>query len=214
MANNPIKTLVPVLLKDILPPVGIYYVLHAVGANDWIALLGGTVVSAALMAAEAIKSRRLDVFSGFMLSIFGLGLIAAVAFDDPKFVILKASLMTGIIGAAFLVSTIVGKPLTYLAYRKAISGDAGATAELDQKYDAIRGLMRSLSVVWGVGLLAEAILRTVLAYQLPVSTMVGLSTVLSIGTIAVLLLITVQVAKRARAKRVEDQRMIDALQSS
>ncbi|SMD19016.1 VC0807 family protein [Kibdelosporangium aridum] len=204
MANKAIKTLVPILLKDILPPVAIYYVLNAAGANDWIALLGGTVVSAGLLVTDAVRSRRLDPFSGFMLTIFGLGLIAAVAFNDPKFVILKASLMTGIIGAAFLISCVVGKPLTYLAYRRAVGGNIG------QEHD---GLMRLLSVVWGTGLLAEAIVRAVLAYQLAVSTMVGLSTVLSIGTIALLLLITVQVAKRARAKR-SGQRMINSVHSS
>ncbi|RSM91731.1 hypothetical protein DMH04_01805 [Kibdelosporangium aridum] len=204
MANAALKTLIPVLLKDILPPVAIYYALNAAGANDWIALLGGTVVSGALLVTDTVRSRHLDPFSGFMLAIFGLGLIAAVAFNDPKFVILKASLMTGILGLAFLISCVVGKPLTYLAYRKAVGGT------LDEKRE---GLMRLLSVVWGVGLLAEAIVRAVLAYQLPVSTMVGLSTVLSLGTIALLLLITVQLGKRARARR-SGQRMIDAVRSS
>ncbi|MCE7012153.1 hypothetical protein LWC34_56495 [Kibdelosporangium philippinense] len=192
MANAAVKTLIPVLAKDILPPVAIYYVLHAAGANDWVALLGGTLVSGALLGADAVRSRRLDVFSAFMLSIFALGLIAAVAFNDPKFVILKASLVTGTIGAAFLVSTVVGKPLAYLAYHRATGGD------LDKKHERV---MRLVSAVWGVGLLLEATVRAVLAYQLPVSTMVGVSTGLSIGTIALLLLITIQVAKRARARR-------------
>jgi hypothetical protein len=50
----------------------------------------------------------------------------------------------------------------------------------------------------GIGLLAEAVVRAVLAYRLPVSTMVGLSTVLTVGTIALLFVISIQVGKRAR----------------
>lgn len=205
MADNTIKRLLPVLGKDVIPPVATYYVLHAFGVNDWLALLGGAVVSGALLVAEAVRSRRLDVFSGFMLGIFGVGLIAALLFDDPRLMVLKASLMSGVLGAAFLISCLAGKPLTYLAYRKAISGDPAAVAALEAKYEEIprvRGLMRSMSMIWGVGLLAEAVVRAVLAYQLPVSTMVGLSTVLTIGTIALLLVITVQVAKRAKQEAV------------
>jgi hypothetical protein len=205
MADNTIKRLLPVLIKDIVPPVGTYYILHAAGVNDWLALLGGAVVSGALLVGEAVRSRRLDVFSGFMLGIFGVGLVAALLFDDPRLMVLKASLTSAVVGAAFLISCLAGKPLTYLAYRKAISGDPAAVAELEAKYDEIprvRNLMRSMSMIWGVGLLAEAVARAVLAYRLPVSTMVGLSTVLTIGTIALLLVITVQVAKRAKQETV------------
>jgi hypothetical protein len=205
MADNTVKKLLPVLVKDVVPPVATYYVLHAFGVNDWLALLGGALVSGALLAAEAVRSRRLDVFSGFMLGIFGIGLIGAVLFDDPRLLVVKASLTTAVLGIAFLLSCVVGKPLTYLAYRKAVSSDPAAAADLAAKYEEVprvRNLMRAMSVIWGAGLLAEAIVRTVLAYQLPVSTMVGLSTVLTVGTIALLLVITVQVAKRARQEPV------------
>jgi hypothetical protein len=205
MAENSVKQLLPVLFKDVVPPVGVYYLLHAFGVNDWLALLGGAVVSGALLVAEAVRSRRLDVFCGFMLGVFGIGLVAALLLDDPRLVVLKASLMSAVLGAAFLISCVAGKPLTYLAYRKAISGDQAAVAALEARYEEIpqvRNLMRAMSVIWGAGLLAEAVVRAVLAYQLPVSTMVGLSTVLTIGTIALLLVITTQVAKRVKREAV------------
>jgi hypothetical protein len=120
---------------------------------------------------------------------------------NTRLVVLKASLTSAVLGAAFLISCLVGKPLTYLAYRRAIGGDPAAVAALEAQYEEtprVRNMMRSMSMIWGVGLLAEAVVRAVLAYQLPVSTMVGLSTVLTIGTIALLMVITVQWAKRAK----------------
>jgi hypothetical protein len=201
MADNTITRLLPLLAKDIVPPVGTYYVLHAFGVNDWLGLLGGAVVSGALMLGTALRSRRMDVFSGFMFGIFGVGLVTALLFDDPRLMVLKASLMSGVLGAAFLISCVAGKPLAYLAYRNTVSGDPAAVAALEAKYEEfprMRGLMRSISMIWGVGLLAEAVVRALLTYELPVSTMVGLSTVLAIGTIVLLLVITGQVTKRAR----------------
>jgi hypothetical protein len=195
MAN--LKHLVPTLLTDIVAPVGAYYALHAAGANDWVALLGGTVVSGALLVGAAVRTRRVDVFSGFMLGMFGVGLVTSFLTGNVMFMVLKASLVSGLIGVAFLVSALVGRPLTYLAMRRA----AGDAAALDAKYAAIprfRQALQTISVVWGIGLVAEAVVRGVLAYQLPVSAMVGLSTVLTVGTTGVLLLVSILVAKRAR----------------
>jgi hypothetical protein len=201
-----VKQLLPILVKDVVPPIAVYYVLHLLGANDWVALLGGVVVSGVLMVLEAVRARRLDVFSGFMMAMFGAGLAASFVTGDPRFVVMKSSLVTGVIGMAFLVSCLVGKPLTYLAHRKSIGGDPEAVAALETAYRTVprtRRVMRAVSVVWGAGLLAEAVLRVVLAYQLPVSTMVGLSTVLLIGTIGLLLVITAQVARSYKRSTVQ-----------
>jgi hypothetical protein len=191
------KHLIPTLLTDIVAPVAAYYALHAMGANDWVALLGGTVVSGGLLIAGAVRTRRLDVFSGFMLGVFGVGLLTSLLTGNAMFMVLKASAISGLMGIAFLVSSLLGKPLTYLAMRRA----AADPVALDAKFASVarfRQTMNTISVVWGTGLLAEAVLRGVLAYELPVSAMVGLSTVLTVGTVGLLFVVSIQVAKRAK----------------
>src|ERR1041384_3166112 len=79
-----VKQLLPILVKDVVPPIAVYYVLHLLGANDWVALLGGVVGSGILMVLEAVRARRLDVFSGFMMAMFGAGLAASFVTGDPR----------------------------------------------------------------------------------------------------------------------------------
>jgi hypothetical protein len=54
------------------------------------------------------------------------------------------------------------------------------------------------SIVWGVGLLAEALVRVLLVFVLPISVVVGLSTVLVVVTIGSLTVWTLWYVRRAR----------------
>lgn len=197
-----IKAMAPMLLREVAAPTLAYYALHALGVSDWGALLGGALVSGGLLVAEAVKARRLEIFSLFMLAVFTIGLATSLLSGDPRFLVAKESLATGIIGLAFLVSAVIGRPLIYYAARR-MAGTEEKRAAFEAKYRAnpvIPQTMRSLSYVWGVGLLIEAVVRVVLAYRLPISTMVWLSTALMIVSIGVLVLVTGVLGRRAKAR--------------
>lgn len=193
-------TLAPIL-RDIAIPVAAYYTLHALGYSDFLALLAGTLVSFGIFAYEALRSRRIDAFGVILLGVFLFGLVSSLITGDPRMMIVKESFGTVIVGAAFLISTVVGKPMTYLAARKAVSmrGPAALT-ELESQYDAVPAMRRTyrlLAVMWGIGLLAEAVVRVMLAYQLPVSVMAWLSSVLMLAVMGPMIAVTIFVAKRA-----------------
>jgi hypothetical protein len=195
-----IKALLPTLVADVGLPTLAYYVLHWAGANDWTALLAGALASGVLLIVEAIRARKLEPFAGFMLCIFVAGLVAALVSGDARMMIVKDSFVTAAVGLVFGISAFTAKPLIYFAARRS----SGHPAEFDAMYEAtplMRSRFKMMSGVWGVGFLAEATLRIVLAYQLPVSTMVWLSNVMMFGTIALLIMITVQWGKRMAAKK-------------
>ncbi|MBO0839303.1 MAG: hypothetical protein J2O49_00560 [Sciscionella sp.] len=198
------RAMMPSLLRSVALPAGAYYALHAFGASDVTALLAGTAVSGVVLVSETVKARRFDPFSAFMLGVFAIGLITMLFTGDARFLIIKDSFGTLAVGAAFLGSTVIGKPLTYLAARKAMAGgDPSAEVEFEEKYRTLPGFrrtMKRISAIWGVGMLAEGSVRIALAYLLPISTMVWLSTVLMVGTIGGLILITKRVAVRAQRR--------------
>lgn len=197
-AAGTLRTMLPSLARDIAVPTGAYYLLHALGASDVTALLAGAVVSGTIVVAEAVRARKLDVFSAFMLGVFAVGLIGSLVSGDPRFMVAKESFGTLVVGGAFALSAVFGKPLIYLAARR-MQADPAAFEAKYASTPAMRATMTRLSVIWGVGLLAEGVLRVVLAYQLPIATMVWLSTAMLIGTFAVLIAITARV--RAKATR-------------
>jgi hypothetical protein len=173
-------------LWDLGLPTVTYYGLHLAGVGDTAALMAGTGAAGVRLAFVAVRSRRLSPFSLLMGAVFGVGLLFTVLTGDPRMMLVKHSAMSAAVGLAFLITAYRGRPLTLAAQQ---SVQPGRAAELAAAYAAnplVRRGHRVASQVWGVGLLAEALVRVVLVYALPVSVMVGLSTVLTVVTFGAL----------------------------
>ena len=187
------------LAWDVAAPVVAYYVLHLLGASDWVALLASTLVAGLRIVWVAARRRSLNLFATVMLVVFGLGLILSFVSGDPRFLLLKDSLVTGAVGLTFLGTVLVGnRPLT-LAARQSFSPAEADTVAEEYRTDAdVRRGYRFTSIVWGVGLLAEAAIRVPLVYLLPIDVMVGVSTVMLVAVIVGLSVWTVRWAEKAR----------------
>lgn len=198
------RAMLPHLARTVALPAASYYLVHALGGSDVVALLTGTAVSGVVMIAEAVRARRLDPFAAFMVGAFGIGLIGLLFTGDARFLIVKDSFSTLAIGAAFLVSMVIGKPLTFLAARNMVGG---GNRVIEQQFElrystepGMRATMKRMSAMWGVGLLTEGVVRIVLAYMLPISTMVWLSTVLMVATVGCLILVTKRMVAAAQRR--------------
>lgn len=174
------------LLVDVILPMGAFYALHALGVGDFVALAAGGAVSGILALVGIARSRRIDGFAVFILILFGLGLLSTVLTGDVRFLLAKDSFGTGLGGLLILASTALHRPLTFYTGRRfTCGGDPQREQWWATMYDArpgFRRVIRMMAVVWGTGLLVESVVRVVLAYTLPVPTVVALSTVLQIVT--------------------------------
>jgi hypothetical protein len=184
---------------DIGLPVAAYYALHLLGASDWVALLAGSLAAGVRILWMAVRDRTWNLFATVMISIFGIGLALAFIGGDPRFLLLKGSILTGTIALCFLVSTALGRPLTLAATQSWNPDQAAAIAGEYRTNPAVRRGHRTSSLVWGFGLLAEAIIRIPLIYLLPISVMVGLSTVLTVAAFLLLTSWNVRYIRRRRA---------------
>jgi hypothetical protein len=120
---------------------------------------------------------------------------------DPRFLLLKSSIVTGTVGLTFLLTSRRGRPLTLAATQ---SFNPARSAELSEKYRTdphVQHLYKFSSAIWGLGLLLEAAVRVPLVYQLPISVMVGVSEAMMVATFASLITWTVWYIRRAKAHR-------------
>ncbi|RJO71252.1 hypothetical protein D5S18_25425 [Nocardia panacis] len=193
------------LVRDIGLPLGAYFGTKALGGSDFTGLLAGSLIAATILGYSAIRARRLDGMSLLLLVVFAFGLVSSLITGDARMMILKDSVGTVSVGLALLVSALVGRPLTYYGARRAMAARGpAALADFEHRYQnkpALRRTIKQSGILWGTGLTAEAVARAVLAFQLPVSTMVWLSSVLMVGTIA--LLMPVSIALGLRNKRAD-----------
>ncbi|WP_158660747.1 VC0807 family protein [Nocardia seriolae] len=201
---NLLRMLAPTV-RDIAVPLAAYYALYGAGYSDFAALLGGAVFSGVMVIIEVVRARRVDAMSALILAGFVFGIVSSMISGDARLMIVRDSLTTAGIGVAFGVSALIGKPLTYVAARKAFSGSPQKVAEMEYKFEnvpMVRRLHNRIAGMWGVGLIGESVVRVVLAYRLPIHTMAWLSSVLMVGVTVVLMAVTVRTIKRVRASEV------------
>ncbi len=189
----------PGLLTDIGLPLLGYYALHFAGASDQWALLTAGVAAGVRLAWVAIRQRRLTWFAGMMLAVFGVGFALAFVGGDARWLLLKDSAGTATIGAMFLLSLASRQPMTLSA---AQSWKPGRAAELDELYRSVPAARRAFRVStmgWGVGLMAESLLRIPMIAVLPIDWAVGLSTLwMAVGMAGLGIWNAVYIARAAR----------------
>ena len=160
-------------------PAAAYYGLHAAGASDVTALLAGTAVAATRVVWVAVRSRAVSHFAMIMGAVFGVGLLFTALTGDARFLLIKHSAMAAVMGVMFLATMRGTRPLTLIAQQSFMPGRSRELAEAYACDPHIRHGHRVASLVWGGGLLAEAVIRVVLVYLLPIEVMVGVSTALT-----------------------------------
>jgi intracellular septation protein A len=180
----------PVMLAyDVGIPVGAYYLARLAGAGTFLALLVATLAAGARLLWTVWRQREVDGFALFMLIVFGGGLVASFWTGDERFLLLKNAVATGFAGVVFALSAAARRPLSYAIAKRMSLGDEQAHRDMIVGWQESRSLRKGfyiMTVVWGTGLVAEAVLRVWVIYQVGVDTAVALTAGIQVGTFALL----------------------------
>ncbi|MFK0226833.1 VC0807 family protein [Streptomyces sp. NPDC090303] len=176
-------------------------------------LLSGAwpVLDTAVMAAWR---RKIDEFA--MVTLVFLVITAVVSLVGPhtaRALLVKDSAVTGLFGLLCLGTLLAPRPLMFYFGRKfATDGTPGSTAWWNGmwQYEGFRSTMRTMTLVWGVAYVAEALVRVALAYVLSTRTMVTLSPVMIYSVLGVLGVWTAWFGKRRAAEGARRQAEAEA----
>jgi len=186
-----IRSVAPVLIRDVLLPYAVYYFLHHRGVSNVSALAAGGAVNALFVLRGLIRNRRAEALGIIVLITFALGIAASYLTGNARFALAKDSVLTGGVGLVFLLSLLAARPVMYLMIRQMVThGDPAKASALDARWDSspgFRSTQRLMTGVWGAGLLADAAVRLVLIMMLPVSTAAAASTGILIATFVLLI---------------------------
>lgn len=173
---DPRRMVVVNLLANVAAPLGIFYGLRAAGVDQWLALMLGAIPPTVHAVYTAVKRRKLDALALFTLSILLGSVATSFVVGSPRFLLAKDGWMTAIAGLWILI-TLRGKPFLYQFLMSLTSGDIRGRAEGNWRDSpTFRHVMRTATVVWGIGLVLDAGVRVVLAYAMPVDQVPLIST--------------------------------------
>lgn len=138
---------------------------------------------------EFIHARRVDAVSIIVLVGITLSLVAMFGGGGIKFLQLREKLTTALVGAAFIISVVIKRPLIFIFARATMRrhSDADALAEFEALRDApeFQKTMNITTLAWGAALLADAGLGVVFVMTLSVHDYLIAGPLLGYVTIAV-----------------------------
>lgn len=201
-SDRVVRTWGPTLLFNIALPIATYLLLTGQGAGTVPALAVSGVWPLAELLYSMIRRGHADEFSVFALVLLVLGIATSLLFDDPRWVLIKDSAITGLFGLVLLGSLVSGRPLMFYFGRKFATDGSPERIEWWNglwQYGGFRRGQRMLTLVWGTAFLAEAVLRIGLSFVLSVSAMVMITNVLPYVVLAALIFGTIRYGKKRRA---------------
>jgi hypothetical protein len=200
-----ISALAPFAL-DLVLPIAAYWLLHTVfGLSPFWALgIGGlaTMVNAIITTA---RRGKLDGFGILVVVEVALSVVLLFVSDDPRVLLLKPAFYVGVAGVYALGSLFVGRPLVFEAGKPfATRGDPRLVEAYDHSWavsEPFRAAIRSVTVVWGVGFLLDAVLRVIIVYSFPPEEITDSLLLSQVPLIAVLVVLIAYTRLRMRKVR-------------
>lgn len=142
---------------------------------------------------ELLRFRRIDALSLLVLGGILLSLLAMLMGGSPRVLLMRESLLSGLVGVVFLLSLLFGKPLVFYLARATVARESAAGVQgFESRWQeaAFRRGIRLMTLWWGAGLTLETALRALMVCTMPVGQFLLLSPLVSYGLMAIMLLLT------------------------
>jgi hypothetical protein len=183
-------------------PLIVIQVLLRHGVSPVMALAAGTVFPLGEMAYEAVTAKRVGVVAAVSFAGIAVGFSLSFATGNALYALLKDSVFTGVFGLIFLGSLFTPKPLIYRLNLDLAGADPAARAASEALWErpGARQTFRLITLVWGAGLVFEAMARVVAASTLPIGTATAASPIIAVVVIGGLLAWTVLYVRAVRRR--------------
>ncbi|MFT4069652.1 VC0807 family protein [Paraburkholderia sp.] len=168
------------------------------------ALIASAVPPLVWSAIELARFRRVDALSVMVVVGIVLSVAAMALGGSPRMLLLRESLVSGAVGVLFLLSLPMRRPLIFYLARATVAREMeGGAAHFEALWHERPGLaaaMRTMTLVWGVGLSAETALRAWMALTWPIERFLVVSPFIGYGIYAGLTLWTLWYRKTMRSR--------------
>lgn len=200
--NKNKKEIIITLVINLFLPFFIYILLKS-HTSSIVALSCAACVPMVDSIYSLIKHRKLDAFSSFIFLGLVLSVIAAVIGGDERFILIRESYVTGIMGLLFLGSLLFSKPLIYY-FAVRFSGNKEGVRKRWQEEPAFQKSLRLMTLVWGICLVLEAGIKVILVYTLSISVFLLVSPFVQYGMIALTIWWNIAYVRHARRRRMTE----------
>ncbi|MCP9801934.1 VC0807 family protein [Synechococcus sp. RedBA-s] len=207
-----LRHLIPSLVIDGLLPAASYIILtkYLQDISQVTALGIGAIFPAANGIVGIIRRRQFDMIGTIVLTGIGVSILAAAIGGDPKVMLIRESMVTGVLGIVCLLSLLAPRPILFYVGRQFNTSHNSMTFEA---YNAIwdntetQILFRVITLAWGLGWVGEFVLRVIMVSTLSPPQVLMITPFIFNGITVGLIAWTFAYTSRAKKqeRRVHDQ---------
>jgi hypothetical protein len=213
-----IQSLASSIVINAVLPFLIYWALKKyTSTSDFLALVASGVPSLIDSIIGVIRRKRIDLLSGIVLSGIAISLITIALGGSPKVYLIRESFFTAAFGLVYLVSLLFPRPLAFYFSRYFATGNHPENISwfnsLWQR-PQFRHVMRVITVVWGIGFLLEAAIRTYLVIVLSTEQFLIISPFVFYGILGALMVWMFLYSRKGRKKAEEMRQRMEAEQQA
>jgi hypothetical protein len=133
------------------------------------ALLASALPLIAWMAWDLVRHRHFDALSSIVLIGILLSLATVTVTGVPQELTIEEPMVSGMIGVAFLVSLLLPRPIVFYLARSTMARESMQNAsEFERDWresPTLASRVRVMTLVWGIGLVAENVIRTSIVWD-------------------------------------------------
>jgi hypothetical protein len=160
--KNPFRYLSALCVNLFLP-----WLAYHLAFPHW-GYVGGLIASALPLLAwiswDLLRLRHFDALSAVVLAGIALSLVAMAFVSRPVVQAVGDPMVSGMIGIAFLLSLLLHKPIVYYLARSTLARESqNGAIRFERRWrerPELVGLIRRMTVVWGIGLTGQNVVRS------------------------------------------------------
>jgi hypothetical protein len=180
-----LQSLAMIAIFDVAGPLIAYWVLRSNGLSAVTSLVLSGVFPAFGVAINFVRDRRLDAIGVLVLAGIVVGTVLGLLSGNARLVLVEGSVPTAVFGVLCLGSLWSSAPLMYRFASEFIGADTPRGREFQELSrntgpvgQGFRHVFRVMTIVWGIGFLAEAAARVVIVELTSTGTAFAISKVM------------------------------------
>lgn len=188
-----------ILINGIIPLIVYSMLIRYYSTKS--ALIIATIIPLIDNLYHIFKDKKVDEFAMFMLLGFVLSILVLFLGGNEKIILLRESLVTGLLGLVFTASLLFPKPLIYyFAIRFQTNNSPLEKSVFKERWNVpyFRFVTRLMTAVWGIALLGEAVIKVFLVFKLSIPMYLAISQFVFYGVIGITILWTILYKKHAK----------------
>ena len=193
------------MVIDIVAPIALFYGIRGFGGSIWLALVAGGAAPTISILAGLLIRRRADPAGLVMVTALTASAALSLITGSPRALLARDGLITAGWAGYMYLSLLARRPVTFTFSRPLLEGrrvydpsirrwakpaTSQSWDDLWQRFPRFRHIWRVSTVTWGTAILADAVIRVIMALALPIGTVPAINGALWPVTFVVLQILT------------------------